>query len=171
VSVEIANESGVVVDEQALAGLAAHVLDRLGISRLAELSVLLVDAPAMAALHERWMDEPGPTDVLAFPQDELAGGRGDDADAPPTLLGDVVLCPVVAERQARDAGHERADELALLCTHGLLHLLGYDHADADEDREMTALQSRLLASWRAVRSAAQSPTERRGKGRGGSRAR
>jgi probable rRNA maturation factor len=101
VPVEIANESGIDVDELVLAGLAAHVLDRLGVSKLAELSVLLVNVPAMTALHERWMDEPGPTDVLAFPQDELAGSRGDDPDAPPTLLGDVVLCPDVAERQAR----------------------------------------------------------------------
>jgi probable rRNA maturation factor len=165
--IEIANESGADVDEHALADLAAHVLDRLGVSALAELSVLLVDVPAMTALHERWMDEPGPTDVLAFPQDELADGRPADvaADAPPTLLGDVVLCPDVAARQARDAGHAPAAELALLCTHGILHLLGYDHAEADEAREMTSLQSRLLASWRALR-AASSPTGAP-KGRGG----
>ncbi len=156
--VEVANESGAPVDEDELSALSRHVLAALGVSALAELSVLLVDGSAMTALHERWMDEPGPTDVLAFPQDELADGRPEDeeGDAPPTLLGDVVLCPEVAGRQARRAGHPTADELALLCTHGILHLLGYDHGEPDEEREMTALQSRLLSSWRAL-SATREP--------------
>jgi probable rRNA maturation factor len=150
--IEIANESGTIVDESALSGLAGHVLDRLGVSPLAELSVLIVDSAAMAALHERWMQQPGATDVLAFPQDELAASRPEAEvdDVPPTLLGDVVLCPEVAARQAGDAGHSTADELALLCAHGILHLLGYDHAEADQEREMMSVQSRLLASWRAV---------------------
>ena len=85
----------------------------------------------MTALHVHFMDEPGPTDVLAFPMDELDDQRDDveSPDAPPTLLGDVVLCPVVAEQQAREAGHSTEAELHLLCTHGILHLLGYDHGD------------------------------------------
>jgi len=148
VSVEVANESGAVVDERALVDLARFVLDSQGVHPLAELSVLLVDLAAMEALHVRWMGEPGPTDVLAFPMDELAiPGRGDDDEPEPTLLGDVVLCPTVAERQAAEAKTAPEDELHLLCTHGILHLLGYDHGEPEEEQEMFATQARLLASW------------------------
>src|SRR6266550_6892441 len=129
--------------------LARHVLGELGVNPLAELSVLLVDVDTMERLHRRYMDEPGPTDVLAFPMDELPPGRHDDDPGPqPTLLGDVVLCPQVAANQARDAGHGADDELHLLCAHGVLHLLGYDHGDPDEEREMFAVQARVLESWR-----------------------
>ena len=76
-----------------------------------------------------------------------ATSRGDAEPGP--LLGDVVLCPEVAAEQAGEAGHSAEDELHLLCTHGILHLLGYDHADPDEEREMFELQARLLASWRS----------------------
>jgi len=153
VSVEVANESGSAVDETALVGLARHVLTEMGVHPLAELSVLLVDGATMGTLHERWMGEPGPTDVMAFPMDELETGRGpdEDDDPPPALLGDVVLCPEVAHRQAATAGHSTQDELQLLCTHGILHLLGYDHADAEEEREMFSRQADLLASWRGAR--------------------
>src|SRR5437763_9863170 len=106
-SIDIQNESGVDVDEHGLERLARHVLDEMGVHPLVELSIRLVDVDAMTALHEHFMNEPGPTDVLAFPMDELHDQRddGDDNDAPPTLLGDVVLCPSVAEAQARQAGH------------------------------------------------------------------
>ena len=160
VSVEIANESGVVLDEAALAALARHVLDELRVHPLAELSVLLVDEPAMTELHVRWMGEERPTDVLAFPMDELRppqpGGThvevsDVDAGGMPGLLGDVVICPQVAAGQARQARHSFDDEIDLLCTHGILHLLGYDHGDPAELAEMFGLQDRLLASWRADR--------------------
>ena len=155
-TVEVLNESGVPVDETALAGLSRHVLDGMRVHPLAELSVLLVDEAAMTELHEKWMDEPGPTDVLSFPMDELrpghlSGGADEDDEADPALLGDVVLCPAVAERQAGKAGHSTADELELLCAHGILHLLGFDHAEPDEHREMFGLQADLLASWREKR--------------------
>jgi probable rRNA maturation factor len=158
VSVEIANESGVAVDEAALASLARHVLDEMRVHPLAELSVLLVDEPAMTELHVRWMGEEGPTDVLSFPMDELRppqpGGTHGDRDEPgmsvmPGLLGDVVICPQIAEAQARQARHSVDDEIDLLCTHGILHLLGYDHADPTEHAAMFGLQDRLLSSWRA----------------------
>ena len=157
-SIEIANESGVSVDEAALAGLARHVLDEMGVHPLAELSLLLVDEPAMTELHVRWMGEQGPTDVLAFPMDELRppqpGGAhvepgGSEPSGIPGLLGDVVICPQVAAAQARRARHDVDDEIDLLCTHGILHLLGYDHGDAREHAAMFGLQDRLLASWRA----------------------
>ena len=156
-SVEIANESGVPVDEATVVALARHVLAEMGVHPLAELSLLLVDEPTMTALHERWMGEPGPTDVLAFPMDELdltgrTGRDSDDDEPPPTLLGDVVVCPEVARRQARAAGHSAEAELHLLTTHGILHLLGYDHGDGEEEREMFGRQTALLRSWRAARA-------------------
>jgi probable rRNA maturation factor len=155
VSVEVANESGVPVDELLLSELATYVLEQLGVNPLAELSVLLVDVTTMEALHVRWMNEPGPTDVLAFPMDEIDTARGPDDDEEevgPALLGDVVLCPTVAERQAAEAGHSTEDELHLLCTHGVLHLLGYDHGEPDESREMFELQRKLLQGWQLVRA-------------------
>jgi probable rRNA maturation factor len=152
-SVEIANESGEDVDEHALMALARHVLAELEVNPLAELSVLLVDTDTMERLHKRYMNESGPTDVLAFPMDELQPGRRDEDPRPlPTLLGDVVLCPQVAAKQATTAGHATADELHLLCTHGVLHLLGYDHGDPEEEQEMFAVQGRLLESWRRHRA-------------------
>lgn len=150
-SIEVSNESGAEVDELRLVALSRQVLDSLRIHPLAELSLLLVDEGEMTNLHVRWMDEPGPTDVLSFPMDELRPGRVDvepDDDVEPGMLGDVVLCPAVAERQAKEAGHSTQDELEMLCTHGILHLLGYDHAEADEHREMFGLQGKLLDAWR-----------------------
>jgi len=164
-SIEIANESGVEVDESLLAGLARHVLDDMRVHPLAELSVLLVDEPAMTELHVRWMGEEGPTDVLAFPMDELrlpqpgGGSHSDHGSQEPesteVLLGDVVICPQVAAAQAAEADHDVQDEIDLLCTHGILHLLGYDHADPEEHATMFGLQDRLLASWRAERGAGE----------------
>src|SRR6516165_5215160 len=164
-SIEIANESGADVDETALASLARHVLDGMRVHPLAELSVLLVDEPAMTELHVHWMGEEGPTDVLAFPMDELrlpqpGGTHTDhatpDPDAADVLLGDVVICPQVAAAQADQAGHDVQDEIDLLCTHGILHLLGYDHAEPDEHAKMFGLQDRLLASWRSGAGAGSS---------------
>jgi len=165
VSIEIRNESGVAVDESGLAALARHVLDGMRVHPLAELSVLLVDEAAMTGLHQRWMGEDGPTDVLAFPMDELGlpppGGsqaeHGTDDEAAETLLGDVVLCPQVATEQAGKAGHSVQDELELLCTHGILHLLGYDHAEPEEHATMFGLQDRLLAGWHSERDADGDP--------------
>jgi probable rRNA maturation factor len=155
VSIEIANESGIDVDEAALSAVARHTLDQLGVSPLAELSVIVVDVAAMSALHERWMGEPGPTDVLAFPMDELrpphlGGNRAADPDPgdDPGLLGDVVLCPPVAAEQAVQAGHSARDELELLTVHGILHLLGYDHAEPEEHAVMFGTQDQLLKAWR-----------------------
>ncbi|KWX00105.1 rRNA maturation RNase YbeY [Carbonactinospora thermoautotrophica] len=153
-SIDINNESGYEVDEETLVQLARFVLDRMRIHPLAELSILLVDSATMEQLHIQWMDEPGPTDVLAFPMDELRPGREEEPEPEPGLLGDVVLCPEVAEQQARQAGHSTEEELHLLCTHGILHLLGYDHGTPEEERQMFGLQNELLAAWRQQRQAA-----------------
>jgi len=170
VTVEVANESGVSVDEPALAALARHVLTEMRMHPLAELSVLLVDTDTMADLHQRWLGEPGPTDVLAFPMDELRPpppgsdrsdrSAGADSGPGPGLLGDVVLCPEVAEKQASAAQHPVGDELDMLCAHGILHLLGFDHAEPDEKATMFGIQDRLLSSWRATRGSEPPAAER-----------
>jgi probable rRNA maturation factor len=145
-TIEIANESGWEGYEESLVSQAEFVLGRLRIHPQAELSLVLVDEDAMALLHERWMDEPGPTDVLSFPMDELRP-PGEQGSADPGLLGDVVICPAVASKQAGVAGHSQRDELGVLLTHGILHLLGYDHAEPDEERLMFGLQGQLVAEW------------------------
>jgi probable rRNA maturation factor len=155
VTIEINNESGAEVDEVALAQLGRFVLDALGVDPLAELSVVLLDEGSMAALHQQWMDLPGPTDVMAFPMDGADGGLTRDSAAAGSarpgeaMLGDVVLCPQVAAEQAKQAGHSVEGELHLLCTHGILHLLGYEHGEPDEEREMFELQARLVGEWTA----------------------
>lgn len=176
-SIEIANESGVEVDADAIVAVARHTLNQMGVNPLAELSVLLVDADYMAVLNHQWMAKDGPTDVLAFPMDENNTIDHGPADSPgaPTLLGDIVLCPEVAARQAAkfgspdprmrqdsqdddtqivhpvDGRYGVADELTMLTIHGVLHLLGYDHAEPEEEREMFALQGKLLDAWQARR--------------------
>ncbi len=149
-SIEVNNESGVAVDEAEFAALARFVLDAMHLHPLTDLSIVMVTVDVMTELHVQWMDEPGPTDVLSFPMDELRPGR-DGEPTPAGLLGDVVLCPEVAARQAREAGHSTTEELLLLTTHGILHLLGYDHAEPAEEKEMFALQRSLLLTFLAGR--------------------
>ena len=145
-SIEINNESGIEVDEAALLRLAAFELDFLRVHPDAELAILLVDEAAMEQLHVQWMDEPGPTDVLSFPMDELRPGS-DDEITPAGLLGDIVLCPQVAIGQAETAGHSTMDELLMLTTHGILHLLGFDHAEPDDEKEMFGIQRDILVGF------------------------
>ncbi|MBU3686153.1 MAG: rRNA maturation RNase YbeY [Mycobacterium sp.] len=147
-SIEVSNESGVDVSEEELISIARFVIRKMKVNPSAELSMLLLDTDAMADLHMRWMDLPGPTDVMSFPMDELEpGGRPDAPEPGPSMLGDIVLCPQFAAKQAQAAGHSLGHELALLTVHGVLHLLGYDHGEPEEEREMFALQNRLLEEW------------------------
>ncbi|MDO9397218.1 MAG: rRNA maturation RNase YbeY [Herbiconiux sp.] len=145
-SIEVNNESAIPVDETALLRLASYALDQMHVHPDAELAIVLVDEAAMEQLHVQWMDEPGPTDVLSFPMDELRPGT-EDAPTPAGLLGDVVLCPQVAESQAETAGHSTLEELLLLTTHGILHLLGFDHAEPEEEREMFGIQRDILVGF------------------------
>ena len=146
--VAVDDRSSAPVDEAALAAQAAFLMTELGLHEDAELSISLVDPEEMADLHERWMDLPGATDVLSFPMDELRVPEpGEPAE--PGVLGDVVICPQVAAEQGAAAGHGTTAELELLLTHGILHLLGHDHAEPDEHAVMFGLQDRLLARWRA----------------------
>ncbi len=145
-SIDVVNETETEIDIEGISAQARFILDRLRIHPGAELSVVFVDVPTMTDLHVRWMDEPGPTDVLSFPMDELTPPR-DDEPPPEGLLGDVVICPDVASKQAKQAGHDVTTEYGVLLTHGILHLLGYDHAEPDEERLMFGLQRRLLGEW------------------------
>ncbi len=151
-SVFVANESGLPLANDELSGLLRFALDHLGVHPQAEVSLLAVDLQAMADLHEQWMDEPGPTDVMSFPMDELTerGSWEAEPSGPgPALLGDIVVCPQFAVRQAAERGHPFLHELRILIVHGLLHLLGHDHAEPESEREMFARQEALVAAWEA----------------------
>ncbi|GAB3561144.1 rRNA maturation RNase YbeY [Spelaeicoccus albus] len=149
-SIEVNNESGSDCEEFEISELAGFVLDAMHVHPQADLAIVLVDPLQMEKLHVDWMDEPGPTDVLSFPMDELRPGTA-ETPSDPGLLGDIVLCPEVAATQARAAGHSTMEEILLLTTHGILHLLGYDHAEPDEEREMFGLQRKLLLTYLAGR--------------------
>ena len=151
-TVDVNNESDYEINELEISSQAAFLLRSLHINPAAELSVMLVDEVAMAALHEKFMDEPGSTDVLSFPMDELRAGTS-DKPSEEGILGDVVLCPAVAARQGEQAGHSMEVELRLLLTHGVLHLLGHDHEEPDEHKVMFSLQAELLAKWEGERNA------------------
>ena len=144
--IDINNESGLPSDEPGLVRLATYALDQLRIHPQAELSILLVDEPTMSAYHEKYLGEPGPTDVLSFPMDELRPPSDDD-EPPEGLLGDIVLCPAVTSRQAAEHGRSAEAEAEYLLVHGLLHLLGYDHAEAAEQVEMFGLKDKIIAGW------------------------
>ncbi len=149
-STEVNNETTFEADGEEFAEFARFVLDQMHVHPQAELSILMVTPDAMAELHQRWMDLEGPTDVMSFPMDEMRPGR--DGEIPePGILGDIVLCPDVAAEQAREAGHSTVEELLLLTVHGILHLLGYDHAEPEDEEEMFTLQRHLLLTFLAGR--------------------
>lgn len=108
-----------------------------------EVSMTFVNDAEMEELHIKWMDEPGTTDVLSFPMD-MPENKHDVV-----TLGDIVLSPTIAAQQAKDAGHSTDHEIHILVTHGLLHILGYDHADKDEEKVMFALQEKIVKEWGA----------------------
>jgi probable rRNA maturation factor len=139
----LADEQDLEVDGDDLVALAAHVVEQQRVPADMELSLLLVDRDTIAGLNEAHLGKPGPTDVLAFPIDN----PGESPPDVPAILGDVVLCPAVAYEQAARLDRTPHEELRLLTVHGILHLLGMDHADPEEEREMFGLTDRLLASY------------------------
>lgn len=153
-TIEIIDESGFDLDVEHFAKLARFVMDQMRVHPEAELCIKAVDEDTIATLNEQWMGKQGPTDVLAFPMDELLPGEL-DAELDEGVLGDLVLSPAVAERQGEAAGHGLLAELELLTTHGILHLLGYDHAEPEEHSEMFGLQARLLTEWGSQAKAPQ----------------
>ncbi len=145
-TIEFINHTSSHCDEVAIISLAQFVIKDMGVHPDSELSISCVDEAEMTSLHVQWMNEPGPTDVLSFPMDEI---KPNSASNGPGLIGDIVLCPTIAEKQAELANHSAQSEIELLTTHGILHLLGYDHAIPNEERVMFKLQDDLLAKWRA----------------------
>lgn len=141
-AIEILNRSGVDCPEEDLHALLTFSIAELGLNPDCELNLLLVDETEMTDLHVKWMDEPGPTDVLSFPMDEVRPHWEELA-----ILGDIVVCPTIGKAQALAADETFAHELAILSVHGLLHIVGYDHAIATEEKEMFALQESLVARW------------------------
>lgn len=147
-TIEVSNESGIDVSESELVSVARFVIRKMDVNPAAELSMVLLDSAAMADLHMRWMDLPGPTDVMSFPMDELSpGGRPDTAGPGPSMLGDIVLCPEFAAEQAATARHSTDHELSILTVHGVLHLLGFDHAEPEEEKAMFGLQGQIIEDW------------------------
>ncbi|MFA9446964.1 rRNA maturation RNase YbeY [Egicoccus sp. AB-alg6-2] len=144
-AVFLADEQDLDVDADDLVALARHVLRAQRVPEDMELALLLVDETTIAGLNAQHMGKDGTTDVLAFPID-APGEAPPDA---PAVLGDVVVCPAVAHAQAAGLGRTPAEEIRLLTVHGILHLLGMDHADPDEERAMFGLTDDLLASYAA----------------------
>lgn len=144
--IELTNLTDDKCDTKRIISLADFSLTRSEVHPDCELSISLVDEEEMSSLHMQWMDEPGPTDVLSFPMDEI---RPHSRAQGPGLLGDVILCPIVASKQATEAGHSLQDELELLTVHGILHLLGFDHREEEEKKIMFGLQDDYISQWRS----------------------
>ena len=123
--------------------VADFTLNKMGVHPDCELNIRLVSEPEIAELHVKWMDLPGPTDVLSFPMDEVKPNSKANG---PAIVGDIVLCPAFAEKNEKQS---LAKELELLTVHGVLHLLGFDHADLTQEKAMFELQEDLLSKWRA----------------------
>jgi probable rRNA maturation factor len=142
--IEIANNSGVACNEDEIVDVAAFALNKMGIHPDSDLGITLVDEDEITKLHIEWMNLPGPTDVLSFPMDELKPFSASDG---PGIIGDIVICPQFAAKQA--VNHSTADEISLLTVHGVLHLLGFDHVEEEEHKVMFGIQDKTLAEWKA----------------------
>lgn len=141
-TIDITNRSGIAYNEGDLDSLLRFSMKDLKLPDECDLELLLVDEEEMTQLHVKWMEEPGPTDVLTFPMDEI---RPNSSQA--GILGDIVICPQVAIRQAESAGHSFTHEMSILGVHGVLHIVGYDHATKEDEKEMFELQESIVARW------------------------
>ena len=154
IDVFVANEqTDVPLDEHRLVSLVRTAAAEEGVDPRAEITVLLVERPAMASLKEKWLGEPGPTDVLAFPMDDQI------PDEEPYILGDIVICPDVAREQAAESGGRVNDEVDLLLVHGFLHLMGYDHVKPADARTMRHREKKILAEFRRARATGPQPED------------
>lgn len=140
-TIESNNRSGELVPSDEVTSLIQFSLAELGLNSECEVSITFVDEAEMTELHIKWMDEPGPTDVLSFPMDMP------EHDGEAVTLGDIVICPTVAAAQAATASHSVNHEIFILAAHGLLHILGYDHANAADEKVMFTLQEKLVKEW------------------------
>lgn len=143
-TIEVSNRSGVLVPTREIESLLVYAMDYMELHPDCDLSVTFVGDQEMEELHIKWMDEPGTTDVLSFPMDTP------ETKGEIVTLGDIVIDPLVAARQAQNAGHSTLHETSILATHGLLHILGYDHADRDEEKIMFDLQETIVKKWESI---------------------
>lgn len=140
-TIEVTNTSGQLVPAAEINSLLTYALLELALNPECEVSVSFVDDDYMTELHIKWMDEPGTTDVLSFPMD-MPQTPGEAV-----TLGDIVISPVVAAEQAKAQGHSIEHEIYILAVHGLLHIIGYDHADKAEEKVMFDLQEKIVRDW------------------------
>mgnify|MGYP001172639178 FL=1 len=140
-TIEVINTSGQLVPATEINSLLTFALLELELNLECEINVSFVEDDYMTELHIKWMDEPGTTDVLSFPMDmpETPGEA--------VTLGDIVISPVVAAEQAKAQGHSIEHEIYILVIHGLLHIIGYDHADKAEEKVMFDLQEKIVKDW------------------------
>ena len=141
-TIEVTNTSGQLVPTAEMISLMTHALNALDLNHECDLNIAFVEDDYMTELHIKWMDEPGTTDVLSFPMDMP------EEPGEAVTLGDIVISPVVAAAQALTQGHSTEHEIYILATHGLLHIIGYDHAEPDEEKIMFALQEQIVEKWK-----------------------
>ena len=141
-SIEVTNTSGQLVPSDEITSLLIFAMEQVNLNPDCDLNIGFIDDDYMTELHIKWMDEPGSTDVLSFPMD-MPENEGDVV-----TLGDIMISPVFSADQARMAGHSIEHEIYILATHGLLHIIGYDHADPEEERVMFALQEKIVENWK-----------------------
>lgn len=139
-------QQGTAIPDQQVRHLCSWLAKRLHLDPGCSVAITFMDTDQIADLHEQWLAEPGPTDVMSFPMDELTAGQPGNLSGPGTL-GDIALCPVVAAHQAENAQHSLDAEYRILITHGFLHLLGHDHQDPDDEAIMFGLQRQLITEY------------------------
>jgi probable rRNA maturation factor len=140
-TIEVTNTSGQLVPSAEMTSLMTHAMIALDLNPECDLNIAFVEDDYMTELHIKWMDEPGTTDVLSFPMDMP------EEPGEVVTLGDIVISPVVAAAQALTQGHSTEHEIYILATHGLLHIIGYDHADKAEEKTMFDLQEKIVTDW------------------------
>ena len=140
-TIEVTNTSGQLVPTTEITSLLTHAMNALELNPDCDLNIAFVEDDYMTELHIKWMDEPGTTDVLSFPMDMP------ETEGEAVTLGDIVISPVVAAAQAIKQGHSTEHEIFILATHGLLHIIGHDHADPAEEKVMFALQEKIVSDW------------------------
>ena len=140
-TIEVTNTSGQLVPTTEITSLMTHAMNALELNPECDLNIAFVEDDYMTELHIKWMDEPGTTDVLSFPMDMP------EEPGEAVTLGDIVISPVVAAAQAISQGHSTEHEIFILATHGLLHIIGYDHADTADEKIMFELQEKIVTDW------------------------
>jgi len=140
-TIEVTNTSGQLVPTAEMTSLMTHAMKALDLNPECDLNIAFVEDDYMTELHIKWMDEPGTTDVLSFPMDMP------EEPGEAVTLGDIVISPVVAAAQALTQGHSTEHEIFILATHGLLHIIGFDHADKNEEKVMFDLQEKIVTDW------------------------